>query len=92
VPKTDHLTPWEPGQSGNPAGRPVNPIKQLAREAAPEAFAKILALTRSPDEKLAMQACVEIVNRAWGKPAQAIIGGDEDDAPVAIAIRRFFKP
>jgi hypothetical protein len=34
-------------------------------------------------------AASAILDRGWGKPAQAIVGGDEDDAPVRLeTIRR----
>ena len=53
----------------------------MARAAAPDAFDKLVKLMKSPDERIRLQACIEILNRGWGKLAQAIIGGDEDDAP-----------
>ncbi len=47
-------------------------IQALAREHSPKAFAKIIALIDDPNSKVAFCAAQEVLNRAWGKPAQAI--------------------
>ena len=31
-PKTDHLEPWKPGESGNPNGRPRKMVSQVIKE------------------------------------------------------------
>jgi len=66
--------PFKPGQSGNPSGRPkiVKAIRALAQEKAPDAFARIVALTKSDDERVALAASQEICNRAWGKPTERV--------------------
>ncbi len=43
---------------------------------------KLIALAESGD----MQAIKELGDRTDGKPAQAIIGGDEDDAPINVTL------
>lgn len=74
--------PFTKGVSGNPAGVPraAVEIKELARKRAPEAFEKICELMRSDDQKIAFYACQEVLNRAYGKPAQAVTG--EDGGPI----------
>lgn len=66
--------PFEAGKSGNPGGRPVvvREIKAMAREKAPKAFAKVVALLDSDDERVAFVAAQEILNRAYGKPTQYV--------------------
>jgi hypothetical protein len=60
------------GQSGNPGGRPkaaLN-VQELARaytEQAVRALVEALA-----DPRLKVQAAVAILDRAWGRPVQAI--------------------
>src|ERR1700733_10200327 len=63
-----------PGYSANPNGRPriVGEIQKIAREAAPAAFARVVALVENTDPRVALAASQEVLNRAWGKPVQAV--------------------
>jgi hypothetical protein len=63
-----------PGSALNPSGRPriVQEIKDMARGAVPAAFARVVALVDSPDERVALAASQEILNRAYGKPLQQV--------------------
>ena len=63
-----------PGNALNPTGRPriVREIQELARSAAPAAFARVVALANSPDERVALAASQEILNRAYGKPVMQV--------------------
>ena len=74
--------PFAPGVSGNPAGRPaktpeMREAEALARQFCPEA---IRALKRTMDEtdddKARIIAANSILDRALGKPVQAITGAD----------------
>jgi len=80
---------FKPGQSGNPGGRPKsdNPIVAAAKLAAPEAFAQILRLSKeSSDEKIRLQASEKIVERAYGKAAQAVELSGAEGEPLKIGI------
>jgi hypothetical protein len=63
-----------PGFTANPSGRPrvVEEIKQLARQHAPAAFQRICELVDSKDERIALAASQAILDRAYGRPMQAI--------------------
>jgi hypothetical protein len=63
-----------PGSTANPSGRPkvVGEIKELARQHAPAAFERICELIDSSDERIALAASQEILNRAYGRPVQAV--------------------
>ena len=76
---TDHLKPyaWKPGQSGNPNGRPPGPTATTVLREMLEAndgeklreIAKVLlSLAMTGDIK----AIREVLDRAYGKPVQAI--------------------
>lgn len=78
------------GQSGNPSGRPKeNPqIKALALESAPDAFRKIIKLSHSKDEKVALAACTIIIERACGKPSQSVeISGETRTYVIAVPVK-----
>ena len=78
---------FKPGQSGNPGGRPKEAaeVKALARSHSKAAVEKLVDLMRSSaDERTIIAACNSILDRGLGKPAQAIIGGDEDEPAVKV--------
>lgn len=81
---------FQPGQSGNPTGRPKEnaEIKALAREKSREAFERIAALMTSEDLRISLAACQEVLNRAYGKPAQTI-AGEGGAGSIIIQIVRF---
>lgn len=62
-------------------------IAAMARELAPIAMEKLKALMDSESETVAKDACIHILDRAVGKPSQAIVGGDDDDNPIKIVGR-----
>jgi len=67
-----------PGQSGNPGGRPNSTIRELARQHSTEAvetLAKIMKASRS--DRARILAANSLLDRAWGKPTQAIAGDPE---------------
>lgn len=80
--------------AGRPAGSKskIDPdrkalIVATAMAAAPAALARIIELSRSPDTRVAMQASQYLVDRAIGKPAQAMAVTGEDGGPISIKVR-----
>ena len=74
--KKTHGTPFKPGNSGNPGGRPKIPeeVKTMARAASPKAMRALIAIlddenSRPPD---IIRAAEAIINRAYGTPQQSI--------------------
>ncbi len=68
---------WQPGQSGNPKGRPKADldIAALARSHAPEAMAAlVLALD---DPKTRVPAATAILDRGFGRPITPIVDETE---------------
>lgn len=74
VDKTVHLRPWQPGQSGNPGGRPVMPpeVKEALMAATLPAMRRLVALIDSGDERISLLASQAVLDRAFGKAAQAV--------------------
>lgn len=67
-------TKFKPGKSGNPGGRPkwVSESKELCGARTPEAIERLVYWMRSEDPRASVSAANAILDRALGKPAQAI--------------------
>ena len=52
-------------------------IKAIAQQYGAEAIEKLVTLMRGKDEDVAFKACIALLDRAYGKPAQAIVGDPE---------------
>src|SRR5574343_1223339 len=81
--------PWQPGQSGNPAGRPKeNAIAKHLARAHTEKAVKVLAEILDGDDLRAKVAAAQaLLDRGWGKPAQQqILSGDEDGGPMQMTV------
>jgi len=84
-PRPPHM--WQPGQCGNPGGRPTRNIRELATrskeytDAVYSQFEDMLAdPTTKPETRLAI--CRELLDRAYGRPTQGVslFGSDEEPA------------
>lgn len=68
VAKYSNLKPFQKGISGNPGGRKkTDDIRVLARKHTKEAFERIVELIGSDDERVAIMAAKEVIDRAYGK-------------------------
>jgi hypothetical protein len=74
VDKRVHLRPWQPGQSGNPAGRPAIPpeVLEILKAASPAAARRLVELVDSPEPAVALKAIDMLQNRIYGRPAQTL--------------------
>jgi hypothetical protein len=69
--------PWQfkPGHSGNPGGRPriAWEVRALAQQHAPDAIRVLVALMKgSEDERVRVAAASTVLDRALGRPEQAV--------------------
>lgn len=79
---------WVKGVSGNPSGLPkaYREVRQLARSHSKEAIERLVELMRDKRHKnIALRACEVLLDRAWGKPVQAVTG-DGGEGPVKISV------
>ena len=72
--------PFEPGQSGNPGGRPrvIGELRDLARTHAPEAVRELARLAmHAKSETPRIAAIRELLDRGFGKATQPIVADGE---------------
>lgn len=72
------------GQSGNPGGRPKesNEAKELAKKYGPEAFKRLVYWMKSDEARASISAAQTIIERAYGKVPQAIVG--DQSSPLTV--------
>lgn len=77
-------------RAGRAAPKETSDLRMLARDAALAALKRLADLSRSEDERVALAATQELLNRAFGKAAAS--GAGEEAAgsrPLIIKIVRF---
>ena len=76
-----NLRIWQPGQSGNPGGRPKTVVDAVAicQKHGEKACQVLEKLLDSKDERIQFAAAKEVLDRGFGKPVQAVTS----DNPVA---------
>lgn len=77
---------WKPGQSGNPGGRPkgIGEVMELARKQTPEAIERLVFWMRSEFPAASIAAVQTLLDRAWGKPMQAVEATGRNGGPIQI--------
>lgn len=70
---------FQPGQSGNPGGRPKGEarVRDAAREHTDAALNVLVEAMTDPDKRIAIKAAEVLLDRGWGKPSQPVGGADE---------------
>lgn len=78
--------PFQPGQSGNPGGRPKASarVRDAAREHTESAIDVLVSIMTNTDAATAARvaAASAILDRGYGKPTQPI-DGDGDGGPIS---------
>lgn len=75
---------WKPGQSGNPSGLPKQglELRDAARSFTEEALETLVRVLRARPPLAKIKAAVAILDRGWGKPAQALQLSGPDGGPI----------
>lgn len=82
--------PFQPGQSGNPGGRPreESHVRELARQRTEEAIATLTAIMQSGEtESARVRAAEALLDRGWGRPLQGVEVADVTAEPLEIIVR-----
>ena len=87
------MAKFQPGQSGNPSGRPKkdNLLTKLAKAKTPEAFKRVLELLHSHEDSVSMQAAKTVFEYGYGKPKQELDVSSEDLRSLVAVLRPVSK-
>ena len=81
--------PFQPGQSGNPGGRPkeVGEVRALARQYTAKAIKTLAAIMADESARGSerVAAAVALLDRGFGKPAQAVTGAE--GGPIEVSFK-----
>lgn len=69
-------------------------MRKLARKHGPEAIKKLVELMRGENDGVAVKAATALLDRGYGKPAQAVTGADGGPLQLAVTqtVVRGIKP
>jgi hypothetical protein len=88
---TENLIPWQPGQSGNPGGRPKGSkeFRERCREFADEKGLPVLIdIAESAKHKDRLKAVELLLAYGYGKPKQGVELSGDDGGDIKIIIER----
>jgi len=78
------------GKSGNPGGRPKmdKEVEDLARSYSIESIERLAYWMRTDDGRNSISAAQALLDRAWGKPAQKLVGEGSEGALIVEIVHR----
>ncbi len=88
------MAKFQPGQSGNPGGRPAGEakVRSAAQEHTEAAIGVLASALSDPDPRVQIKAAEVLLDRGWGKATQPVTGEDGGPVEVKNLLIEFVRP
>lgn len=79
------------GRAKGTPNKTKSEIREIAQQHSAAAIKRIAKIMDNADDRIALPACIHMLDRAYGKPAQIMAGDKENPVEVMVGFRESLR-